>query len=146
VQARALSQTYASVVGDANTCKRVHSRKPGYARVLSVMTYIFGRAAQSTSEWKCSPLAASGSSGGMRIEAFPSVVGKSEQGVRVEAFSSGAGKSEQGVRVEAFSSVAGRTERAASERCEPVCVPRTMRLQNIRSCCWPEQLGAASSA
>jgi hypothetical protein len=27
-----------------------------------------------------------------------------------------------------------------------VCVPRTMRLQNIRSCCWPEQLGAASSA
>ena len=37
-------------------------------------------------------------------------------------------------------------ERAASERCEPVCVPRTMRLQNIRSCCWPEQLGAASSA
>ena len=130
VQARALSQTYASVVGDANTCKRVHSRKPGYARVLSVMTYIFGRAAQSTSEWKCSPLAASGSSGGMRIEAFPSVVGKSEQGVRVEAFSSGA----------------GRTERAASERCEPVCVPRTMRLQNIRSCCWPEHLGAASSA
>jgi len=101
--------------GGVRGCKQVHNRIPGYARVLSVMTYIFGRTAQSTSEWKCSPLAALGSSGGMRIEAFPSVVGKSE--------------------------------RAASERCVPVCVPRTMRLQNIRSCCGlPEEQRAASSA
>ena len=72
--------------GDANTCNHVSNRIPGYARVLSVMMYILGRTAQSTSEWKCSPLAALGSSGGMRIEAFPSVVGKSERGMRIEAF------------------------------------------------------------
>jgi hypothetical protein len=65
--------------GGVRGCKQVHNRIPGYARVLSVMTYIFGRTAQSTSEWKCSPLAALGSSGGMRIEAFPSVVGKSDR-------------------------------------------------------------------
>jgi len=46
-------------------------RVPGKARVLSWMTKTLGRAALSTSEWKCSPLAPAGSSGGMFIEALP---------------------------------------------------------------------------
>ena len=50
---------------------RLGFRVPGKARVLSWMTKTLGRAALSTSEWKCSPLAPAGSSGGMFIEALP---------------------------------------------------------------------------
>jgi hypothetical protein len=79
------SREYLMRYAAASTCQHLVHRPskhrtlgtiPGYARVLSLITKIFGFVVLSTREWKCSPFAPFGSNGGMFMPGAPTAQGR----------------------------------------------------------------------